>query len=102
MLLSSIVGMTFACQMSQMLPDFYTATLEIQSVKQVTLDLTNHFYGAKFNYPYTLKSNGAQFSGNNPKNGRVTLNQLSEKDGRLYFYLDLSRGGQIEMTCTEN
>ena len=99
-MLTSLVGLVLSCQLSQMLPDYYTAEIKFNSQTSADLKLTYLFYGASFDYKYSLKKTALGMEGKTKTGDSVIIHSIEAKSKSNYnLVIDSKKNGYLEMNC---
>jgi hypothetical protein len=100
--MTSLIALALSCQMTQMMPDYYSATLKGPNARgSYNLVLTSKFYSAEFNYRYSLKADDNRLIGYDKRKDLIILEKL-ENVGANKFTLELTseKEGRIHMSCS--
>jgi hypothetical protein len=100
--MTSLLALALSCQMTQMMPDYYSAMLKGPNSRGTyNLVLTSKFYRAEFNYRYVLKAEEDRLIGYDKRKDLITLEKLENVGANKFtFELTSEKEGRIHMTCS--
>ncbi len=96
---SSLVGLVLACQLTNMQPTNYKAELASLKNDRFKLTLTYQFYGAQFDYLYSLKSSEVGLTGADKRKDKVTVHSLKKTKLGYSLVIDSQQEGSLDMSC---
>ena len=100
--MSALLALALTCQLNTMQPDYYTATLNGPNSKnKYSFVLYSHYYGAKFDYRYSLTRLGEVLSGQDKRKDDVTVSKIEDQgSGRVTLEINSKKESLLKMNCT--
>ena len=83
-----------------MMPDNYKAEIsQLKTKDTYSMTLTYQFYGASFNYKYSLKNSELGLAGKDKRGDEVLVRNLKKTKDSYTLVINSQREGELEMNC---
>lgn len=99
--MNSLIVLALSCQMTHMMPDYYTADLVGPNAQgKYNLTLNYKFYGFDTEYKYVLKAEGKRLVGSDKRKDALAVDNIKQLGSNLFsLIISSNKEGRISMTC---
>jgi hypothetical protein len=96
----ALIGIVLSCQLTDMMPDNYKAEITSLKAKDTfSMVLTYQYYGANFDYKYTLKNSELGLVGKDKRGDEVLVHNLKKTKENYTLVINSQKEGELNMKC---
>ncbi len=96
----ALIGIVLSCQLTHMMPDNYKAEIKSLKAKDTySMVLTYQFYGASFDYKYSLKNSELGLVGKDKRGDEVVVHDLKKTKDHYTLVINSQKEGELNMEC---
>jgi hypothetical protein len=97
----ALSGLILSCQLINMQPTNYKAELTSLKNNKFNLVLKYQYYGAEFDYKYSLNQTDKGLEGKDKRNDNVVIHSVKKQKNKYSLVIDSEQEGYLEMNCQQ-